>query len=135
MDGPISSFHKLISSPDQIAIIYEDKEVDDSLLGFIKYGYKDLYLYRKGDNGRVDYIKFEQVFCLLDFYVKTNKQRSGIGLALFQNMLSDAAIDPRKIAYDRPSNLLSSFLAKHFDLHNPDVQPNRYAIYDGFFHP
>lgn len=40
--------------------------------------------------------------------------------------------DPRKVAYDRPSPKLVAFLARHFDLHNGDLQPNRFMIFESF---
>jgi hypothetical protein len=37
-----------------------------------------------------------------------------------------------QIAYDRPSPKLVAFLARHFDLHGGDLQPNRFMIFEGF---
>ncbi|RYY86961.1 GNAT family N-acetyltransferase [archaeon] len=36
---------------------------------------------------------------------------------------------PGQVAYDRPSPKLIPFLHKHYDLHQPDLQPNRYTIF------
>ena len=41
-------------------------------------------------------------------------------------------IDPGTLAYDRPSPKLLSFLAKHYGLTHPDLQPNRFTIFEGF---
>ena len=71
--------------------------------------------------------------CLLDFYVSEEIQRNGLGLMLFNRFLiSSNTIDPCKIAYDRPSPKLLAFLTKHFNMKNPDAQPNKYTIYEGF---
>lgn len=81
--------------------------------------------------------------CVLDFYVLEDHQRRGIGKVLFAFMLdhlsnsNSSALPPekicRKLAYDRPSPKLTSFLARHYGLIHPDAQPNRYHIYEGFF--
>lgn len=39
---------------------------------------------------------------------------------------------PIRLAYDRPSPKLVSFLARHFQLVNGDLQPNRFMIFEGF---
>ena len=50
--------------------------------GFIKYGTKNLYFYKKDGS-----IKQSNPMCLLDFYVDQPMQRHGIGLTLFQKMI------------------------------------------------
>ena len=55
---------------------------------------------------------------MLDFYVHESCQRQGIGKALFERMLAKENAEPRKLAYDRPSAKLISFLAKHYNLKN-----------------
>jgi hypothetical protein len=96
-------------------------------VGYIKYGTKDLYFYHK--NGKISQ---SSPLCLLDFYVDERMQRSGLGISLFRRMLEQTGRAPKDIAYDRPSPKLVTFMRKHFNLVNPDLQPNRYAIYDGF---
>ncbi len=61
-----------------------------------------------------------------------DQQRSGIGKAVFADYVARNAVDPNQIAYDRPSPKLFAFLKKHYDLENPDVQPNKFAIYKHF---
>lgn len=41
-------------------------------------------------------------------------------------------LDPVKLAYDRPSPKLIAFLRKNYKMINHDLQPNRFAIFDGF---
>lgn len=131
LDGPISSSDKLLASQEQTLLIYTES-VDSKPIGFVKYGCKDLFLYRKV-KGKMEYIKNEGVMCVLDFYVSSSHQRRGIGLALFQEMLKDLDKKPEQLAYDRPSNKLLAFLPKHYAMNNPDHQPNRFTLYDGFF--
>jgi len=71
--------------------------------------------------------------CLLDFDVSEKFQRNGYGYALFSSMLEITSVPVHKIAYDRPSPKLISFMKKYFSLTNMDLQPNRYAIFEGFF--
>jgi len=54
--------------------------------------------------------------CVLDFYVSANVQRGGFGRKIFDRMLQGEKLKPNKLAYDRPSKLLISFLRKHFNL-------------------
>lgn len=48
-------------------------------------------------------------------------------------MLQYENIEPNKIAYDRPSNKLLSFLKKHYDLEDFIPQNNNFVIYRDFF--
>lgn len=131
LSGPITSFEKLQASaitPDQQhhLLLYIDDHTNKAL-GFAKYGYKNLYFYRK--NGSMLQCTPP---CLLDFYVSESLQRRGIGLQLFTSVLAELNIDPHLIAYDRPSPKLLSFVKKHFALSMPDLQPNRYCVFEGF---
>ena len=47
-------------------------------------------------------------------------------------MLEILSINPCFIAYDRPSPKLISFMVKHYNMKNGDLQPNRFMIFDGF---
>ena len=53
---------------------------------------------------------------VLDFYVHNSVQRGGIGKQLFEAMLNHENVEPRKLAYDRPSIKLKSFMSKHYKL-------------------
>lgn len=100
-------------------------ESTEEPVGFLKYGHKNLYFYRK--DGKV--VEKQNVPCLLDFYVLDTLQRQGVGLKLFEAMRTEYSLYPWQLAYDRPSPKLTLFLRKHYDLKQPDLQPNRYAIY------
>ena len=148
LNGPITSCQSLIDSitpkdndGHHLLIYCENNEMK----GYIKYctpGSKNLYFYSK--KGAV---KEFSPYCLLDFYVLDTKQRSGIGIKLFKRMLQECSnsddnyhgngnpnpdylgSDAGNWAYDRPSPKLLPFLKKHFNLNNPDLQPNKYVIF------
>ena len=143
LNGPITSVEKLAGSNHTIIIVCcsadgENGETSCCCVGYLKYGIKDLYFYHK--NGKVTQ---SSPVCLLDFYVDDSMQRNGLGIALFRQMLDtlsadatvsslSAPITPKDIAYDRPSPKLIAFMRKHYNMINPDLQPNRFAIYEGF---
>ena len=139
LKGPITTIEKLREAPDHVLItVNQYLEIDEAgeeggkntgrILGYLKYGLKNLYFYRK--NGQVEE---RMSVSLLDFYVSEAFQRNGLGLMLFEHFLTlTNTSHPCKVAYDRPSPKLLSFLSKHFSLTNPDAQPNRYTIYEGF---
>ena len=123
--------------------------------GFIKYGLKKLFFFKDGE------IREYSTLCVLDFYVDEASQRKGVGLQLFKKMMEArhrsykrmpsvifapsiallilfnfimqlTCTDPVKIAYDRPSPKLKQFMQKNFNLFNLDLQPNKFAIFEGF---
>jgi hypothetical protein len=126
LNGPITTLDNLMQNRDQTLILCRDEK--GKAIGYLKYGSKDLYFY--DPKGKTHQCK--DVLCLLDFYVEDSVQRRGAGRALFDEMLSQlAGLLPQYIAYDRPSPKLIAFMAKHFNLTKPDLQPNRYAIFEG----
>jgi len=140
LNGPITTLDKLIGNPDHVLLLVRSPE--GQAQGFLKYGTKDLFFYDK--KGKVH--NFLQCICLLDFYVLESCQRRGYGKQMFEaflDMLHQQAndkrpksgvvqIDPCTLAYDRPSPKLLAFIAKHYNLQHPDLQPNRYTIFEGF---
>ena len=50
-------------------------------------------------------------------------------------MLKREGVEPCKLAYDRPSIKLKSFLAKYFNLTNFVNQNNNFVVYDDYFKP
>ena len=138
LNGPITSVEKLAGSNHTITVCKSTDGDTGYCVGYLKYGVKDLYFYHK--NGKVTQ---SSPVCLLDFYVDDSMQRNGLGIDLFRHMLDALSIDPpvsslttpitpKDIAYDRPSPKLIAFMRKHYNMMNPDLQPNRFAIYDGF---
>ena len=156
LNGPITSCQLLIDSAttsnadnnnnnnDNIGhhlLIYCE---NNEMIGYIKYcipGNKKLYFYSKKG-----IVKDFSPYCLLDFYVLDTKQRSGIGIKLFNQMLQECSNhtttssnysiinDAGNWAYDRPSPKLLPFLKKHFHLNDPDLQPNKYVIFRDHFY-
>ena len=71
--------------------------------------------------------------CVLDFYVHESIQRQGIGKQLFEMALSYYDTPPAKLAYDKPSNKLLSFLSKHYGLKRFVPQPNNFVVFSQYF--
>jgi len=141
----ITSISKLQSSPasDENVIILAISDVEVSsdgkaqppcYCGFLKYGFKSLYLHKKSG----ELVQCRPI-CLLDFYVDECVQRQGVGKSLFEHFLSivstrhhDHVPSPQHIAYDRPSPKLYPFLKKHYGLVNHDLSPYGFAVFPGF---
>lgn len=71
--------------------------------------------------------------CVLDFFVDSSVQRGGHGKHLFDTMLAVEAVAPAKLAYDRPSPKLLSFLRKYFGLAKYVQQNNNYVVFDDYY--
>lgn len=80
-------------------------------VGIIKVGVKKLFIRNESGN-----IKEISPLCVLDFYVHESVQRGGHGKALFEKMLQEEGVRPERLGYDRPSEKLIGFLAKHYGL-------------------
>mgnify|MGYP000179799578 CR=1 FL=1 len=129
LNGPITSLDKLgEESADTHMLLVMSRAVDGGPVGFIKYGVKNLFFYSKRG-----VVKELSCTCVLDFYVSTVLQRSGIGGELFRAMLDRIKLHPNTLAYDRPSPKLIAFLSKQYGLVNSDLQPNRFAIFPATF--
>lgn len=102
-----------------------------SILGLLKVGTKDLYLFDEAGHTR----KVENTPAILDFYVHESRQRSGLGKELFDRMLKDENWKPIKCSVDRPSEKLLAFLKKHYGLVRTIPQANNFVLYEGFFDP
>jgi len=75
------------------------------VLGFLKVGEKRLFV----SDPRGNTVEIEPC-CVLDFYVHESCQRGGIGSELFARFLEEEDHRPARLAYDRPSHKLKSFL-------------------------
>jgi len=104
------------------------KVQDNKVLGFLKTGTKNLFY--TDEHGRMKEIT---PLCLLDFYVHEDVQRSGFGKELYEAMLAYERTSPNKIAIDRPSPKLISFMRKHYNLSSYIPQNNNYVIYREYF--
>ena len=126
---PITSLDKLLaSSPAEEVVVVVALDAKSVPCGYLKYGFKSLYLHKKG--GQLTQCR---PVCLLDFYVDETRQRQGIGKLLFSRFLEMihplAAAD---VAYDRPSPKLYPFLKKHFGLVNHEASPYGFSVFPGF---
>lgn len=142
---PITSFDKSKKSIDAqqqlnnqtiytLTILNNEKEQlkKETVLGFLKVGCRDLYLYNK-ENVQ---IRRNNVPCVMDFFVLEHYQRLGIGQILFETMLQTnktGASHAFSLAYDRPSKKLIRFLEKHYNTIDHEIQPNRFALFNGFW--
>ena len=97
-------------------------------LGLLKMGVKKLFV--RTNTGRT--VEMDPL-CCLDFYVHESQQRQGMGKRVFEYMLRHEAVEPRKLAYDRPSPKLIGFMAKHYQLCSFVPQPNHYVVFDQYF--
>jgi ribosomal protein S18 acetylase RimI-like enzyme len=97
-------------------------------IGFIKTGYKNLYI-RDLYGGMVNI----RPLCILDFYVHETCQREGHGKSLFDHVLKEENIEPHRLAYDRPSPKFLSFLRKYFNLREYYPQNNNFVVYSKYF--
>ena len=98
------------------------------VIGFIKSGKRNLFYRNFG--GQIKEIK---PVCVLDFYVHENVQRGGHGKDLFDLMLEMYKAHPAKLGYDRPSEKLIAFCAKHFGLKKFVPQNNNFVVFDAYF--
>jgi alpha-tubulin N-acetyltransferase 1 len=97
-------------------------------IGILKVGVKKLFV--RNHAGSINEI---QPLCVLDFYVHESVQRGGHGKDLFEKMLQVEGVEPKKLAYDRPSPKLRGFLSKHYKLKNYVPQNNNYVVFDDYF--
>ena len=123
--GAVITTASKLSSSDHVVYMASNYQ---SALGFIKVGYKKLFIHTSR-GGIIEMFPL----CVLDFYVNENCQRQGIGLTLFEHMLKDQGIEPHILAYDRPSPKLLSFLDKHYRLNQYVPQTNNFVVYNN--HP
>lgn len=154
---PITSAEKLkIKAPghdspdkfnDYLYLLIRTSTADDVLgltiepIGFIRVGNRSLFLVKPqkindsrnsiGQGTSSQLVQVDPCFCALDFYCRI--RRSGFGHFLFKQALNIHSTKANKVAFDRPTTSMISFLSKHFKLNNPIEQPNHFVIFDTFF--
>ncbi|KAJ3235336.1 Alpha-tubulin N-acetyltransferase 1 [Chytriomyces hyalinus] len=94
------------------------------VVGLLKIGVKNLFV--SDEYGRQIQIS---LLCVLDFYIHDLVQRCGYGKRLFEYMLETEQTTAAKLAYDRPSPRMMSFLKKHYTLHDFISQANNFIIF------
>ena len=97
-------------------------------IGFIKVGYKHLFIYDE-----IGVPMEINPLCVLDFYTYESFQRKGFGKIMFNEMLQNEKIEPRKMGYDRPSPKFINFLRKYFGLSNYVPQNNNFVVFKDYF--
>lgn len=122
----ITSFSSFISGDNTIYMLLDDE--NKMVLGFIKVGYRNLFLWDR--NGSQHEMK---ILCLLDFFTYPACQRKGYGKMMIDKMLADQNKQMRQIPIDKPSPLCLSFMKKHFGLSEYLPQSNNYVVFDQFW--
>lgn len=126
---PVTSTSKLRDSDHLIYLLKDEQNRElGAAIGFLKIGYKTLFVYDK--NGTIHEMT---PMCVLDFYIHESRQRQGFGKELFDYMLQDTRLHACQLAVDKPSYKFSSFLKKHYNLIHSIPQTNNFVIYQGFF--
>uniref|UniRef100_A0A3Q3WES6 Alpha-tubulin N-acetyltransferase 1 n=1 Tax=Mola mola TaxID=94237 RepID=A0A3Q3WES6_MOLML len=130
LTAPVTSAFKLQSQKHEIYLLRDSEKNrgHDVVVGFLKVGYKKLFLL----DSRGVHIEAEPL-CVLDFYIEETLQRHGYGLELFDFMLQHKNLDPVLMAYDRPSPKFLSFLSKHYSLTQSVPQVNNFVVFESFF--
>lgn len=100
----------------------------NKVVGILKIGTRKLFY--TNELGRMTEIT---PLCLLDFYVHESCQRSGYGKELYEFMLKSESTSASKIAIDKPSQKLLSFMRKYYSLSDYIPQNNNYVIYKQYF--
>ncbi len=107
MPAIITTASRLFTSDNRLYMSAEGHRV----IGLLKVGVKKLFI-----RNEMGAIKEISPLCVLDFYVHESMQRGGHGKAIFEKMLENEGVKPEKLGYDRPSEKLLGFLAKHYGL-------------------
>ncbi|XP_032940092.1 alpha-tubulin N-acetyltransferase 1 isoform X2 [Catharus ustulatus] len=128
LSTPVTSATRMESNRHVLYILRDTCPPRGAVLGFLKVGYKKLFLLdRAGAHLQVEPL------CVLDFYIHESQQRRGLGRELFEEMLKRERVRPEQLAVDRPSEKLLGFLRKHFGLWDLIPQVNNFVIFEGFF--
>lgn len=131
LNKPVTTAQRLRMADNQILYLLADTDAGNngSVIGLLKVGTKDLYLFDEVGQTR----KVENTPCILDFYIHESRQRTGLGKNMFETMLNEEHWTPLKCSVDRPSEKLLGFLKKHYGLQRTIPQANNFVLYEGFF--
>lgn len=127
----ITTVEKLQDSPTHVLYVLKDPNGhygEGEVIGILKVGKKHLYLYDE-----LDSVHECEPLCVLDFFVKPERQRSGYGKFMFDYMLNDLKVDVNELAIDGPSPKMILFLQRNYGLDHMMRQTNNFAISTGFF--
>ena len=124
----IITTYSSFSTSDNNKIYLLINENEQKALGFIKIGYRKLFLW---DRLGIQH-EFNKI-CLLDFFVHPNCQRKGYGKIMIDKMLITENLEMKDIPIDRPSLLCLKFMEKHFNLKEFLPQSNNFVIFDQFW--
>lgn len=122
----ITQFQSFASGDNKIYLLIDEE--NSQALGFIKVGFRNLFLW---DRLGVQHEK--KLLCLLDFFTHPDCQRKGYGRKMIDKMLADQHLEMKQIPIDRPSALCLSFMKKHFGLSEYMPQSNQFVVFDQFW--
>jgi len=120
----ITTSRKLLASDNRLYL----KVNENKIIGLLKVGSKKLFI--RNDFGEIKEIS---PLCVLDFYVHESVQRGGFGKALYDRMLTDEKVTPRRLAIDKPSQKFLFFMKKHFGLIKYVPQNNNFVVFSAYF--
>ncbi|XP_064262136.1 alpha-tubulin N-acetyltransferase 1 [Passer domesticus] len=82
LSTPVTSAARMESNRHVLYILRDTRSPRGAVLGFLKVGYKKLFLLER-DGSHVEV----EPLCVLDFYIHESQQRRGLGRELFREML------------------------------------------------
>ncbi|KAG6446972.1 hypothetical protein O3G_MSEX004693 [Manduca sexta] len=127
----ITTAEKLRNTATHVLYLLKDANAKDGsgdVIGMLKVGRKHLFLFDEHDQ-----VCEVEPLCVLDFYVKRDRQRHGYGRLLFDHMLADNETSPFEIAIDGPSPKMEQFLARNYGVDRLLHQNNNFAVAPQFF--
>ena len=130
LSAPITSYDRCTYSYTQTdtTVLYILLNSANEAVGLLRLGRKQLFLV---DLGGQTLRPVSNCLCVLDFYVKQQKQ--GLGHILFQAMLETEQREPSSLALDRPSAKFLGCMRKHYGLTKYRIQSNKFLVFDEFW--
>ncbi|KAI5640899.1 GNAT acetyltransferase, mec-17 domain-containing protein [Phthorimaea operculella] len=127
----ITTAEKLRNSPTHTLYLLKDsgaKGGKGEVVALLKVGSKHLFLFDERD-----IVREVEPLCVLDFYVRGDRQRRGLGKRLFDYMLQEENAKAEHLAIDGPSPKMEHFLRKNYGVERLIRQSNNFAVSPQFF--
>ena len=126
LSGPITSYDRCAYTGNMVLYVLFNSS--NEAVGLLRLGMKQLFLV---DVGGQELRQVNNCMCVLDFFVKQQKQ--GLGKILFEAMLEAEQREPASLALDRPSEKFLGFMRKHYGLKKFRTQSNKFLVFDEFW--
>ncbi|XP_049884919.1 alpha-tubulin N-acetyltransferase 1-like isoform X2 [Pectinophora gossypiella] len=127
----ITTAEKLRNAPTHTLYLLKDPKAKGGrgeAIGLLKVGRKHLFLFDERDT-----VREVEPLCVLDFYVRADRQRHGHGRRLFDHMLQEEGVRAEQLAVDGPSAKMEQFLRKNYGVERLLRQNNNFAVAPQFF--